>query len=246
MVREALGGRMHESDPDRAMSAPRAVARQFERDSQRKLSRRRRYDVVAVSWTRNNRRSSFPVRPRRHAMLISARNARGDEPLQERGLRRKANSMRSSVLRGNDSATGMPRAWSFCESRSKGAKAFRGVSFGHANVLVLSSRFFPKSRRIGAALTLRLSTQAMRCGSTEPWTDDAMTVRSWPGAASFDVMGCARCHQWQSGHRCRPCGPAAPLRWPRGRRHQRAARLSPGLVLRRWTMPDMAACHAPC
>ena len=83
--------------------------------------------------------------------------------------------MRSSAPRGSDSARWMPRA----SSRVRVAARRHAVSVTASGTRMLgsSSLVRPKSRRIGEALTWRLSTHAMRCGSTQPCTDGAMTGR---------------------------------------------------------------------
>ena len=83
--------------------------------------------------------------------------------------------MRSSAPRGSDSARWMPSA----SSRVRVAARRHAVSVTASVTRTLGSTSLvrPKSRRIGEALTPRLSTHAMRCGSTQPCTDGAMTAR---------------------------------------------------------------------
>ena len=86
--------------------------------------------------------------------------------------------MRSSAPRGSDSARWMPRASSHVRVAAR--RHAVSVTASGTRTLGSSSLVRPKSRRIGEALTLRLSTHAMRCGSTQPCTDGAMTARLCP------------------------------------------------------------------
>jgi hypothetical protein len=95
--------------------------------------------------------------------------------------------MRSSAPRGSDSARWMPSASS--RVRVAARRHALSVTASGTRTLGSSSRVRPRSRRIGAALTLRLSTHAMRCGSTQPCTDDAMTARPWPLPIPSDCPG---------------------------------------------------------
>ena len=95
--------------------------------------------------------------------------------------------MRSSAPRGSDSARWMPSASS--QVRVAARRHAVSVTASGTRMFGSSSLVRPKSRRIGAALTLRLSTHAMRCGSTHPCTDDAMTARLCPLPITSDCPG---------------------------------------------------------
>ena len=135
--------------------------------------------VVAVSWTRSNRPS--PLRCVRAATRSLSRRpyrARRSSPFPRLGLDRRVYSMRSSAPRGSDSARWTPSASS--RVRVAARRHAISVTASGTRTLGLSSLVRPKSRRIGEALTLRLSTHAMRCGSTQPCTEGAMTARLCP------------------------------------------------------------------
>src|SRR5262249_5276421 len=131
--------------------------------------------VMAGSLTQNNK--LFPsrcVRAATRSLSNRPYRARRSSPFSSEGLDRRAYSMRSSVPRGSDSATWMPSASS--PVRSAARRHAVSVTASGTRILGSSSLIRPKSRRMGAALTLRLSTHAMRYGSTHPCTVDAMTA----------------------------------------------------------------------
>jgi hypothetical protein len=131
--------------------------------------------VVAVSWTRNKRLSSFRcVRAATRSLSSRPYRAKRSSPFSREGLDRRAYSIRSRAPRGSDSARWMPSA----SSRVRVAARRHAVSVTASGMRTLgsSSLVRPKRWRIGSALTSQLSTQAIRCGRTQPWTDDAMTA----------------------------------------------------------------------
>ena len=159
------------------MSAPGTVTRQLERHGQRKFCC---VPGATASWRCRGpettgflpRGVSAPPRDR----SADAHTAPDDRALaRERGSIAAAYSMRSSAPRGSDSARWMPSA----SSRVRVAARRHAISVTASGTRTLGSTSLvrPKSRRIGEALTPRLSTHAMRCGSTQPCTDGAMTAR---------------------------------------------------------------------
>ena len=112
-----------------------------------------------------------------------AHTAPDDRDRSREGLDRSAYSMRSSAPRGSDSARWMPSASSPVRVAARPHAC--SVTASGTRMFGSSSLVRPKSRRIGAASALRLSTHAMRCGRTHPCTDEAVTARLCPTASVY-------------------------------------------------------------
>ena len=138
--------------------------------------------VAAVSWTRNSRPLSVAVCPRRHAIAQQTPVARQTiDPFLERGAR--SQGVLYEVERAARQRLGEMDAESFVVGEGAARRHAVSATASATRTSGSSSLVRPKSRRIGAALTSRLSTHTMRCGSTQPCTDDATTAR--PGLCPY-------------------------------------------------------------